>query len=195
MAKKTSRRLIIDASVARSAALSENPTSLACREFLQAVYDVCHKVVLSAEIYREWDFNALQIRFPAEKQRVRFLANWMVAMARRKGGKILQPTIPHNDALRTKINHLGLPEASRQEISEDLHLIEAALACDNIVISRDDSVRAPLRSVTGSCPEFEKVVWCNPVDLGEEGLEWLRTGARVVKAWQLGSRRSEPRGQ
>jgi hypothetical protein len=124
-----------------------------------------------------------------EVRRTRFLANWLVAMSRRRGGKILRPRINRDEALRAKINHLGLPQASRQEISQDLHLIEAALAFDSIVVSRDDSVRSLLRSVTGTCPEFAKVVWCNPVDLGEEGLEWLRTGARAVKAWQLGSRR------
>jgi hypothetical protein len=51
VAKKASRRLVIDASVARSATLSDNPTSTACREFLQAILEVRHRIVLSAEIY------------------------------------------------------------------------------------------------------------------------------------------------
>lgn len=189
MAQRASRRLVIDASVARSATLADNPTSVACREFLQVIYDVCHKVVLSTEIYKEWEYNVLQVRTPADKQRTRFLVNWMVAMARRKGGKILRPPVPRNEALRTKVNHLGLPEAYRRELSEDLHLVEAALAHDNIIISRDDNARELFQSASGNCPEFAKVVWCNPVDLGEEGTEWLKTGARVVKVWQLGSKR------
>jgi hypothetical protein len=190
VAKKASRRLVIDASVARSATSSDNPTSNASREFLQAILDVCHKIVLTPELHKEWDFNALQIRSPADRKRTRFLTDWMLAMARRKGGKILRPRIPRDEALRNKINHLGLPEQSRQEISEDLHLIEAALASDSVVVSRDDSVRALLQSITSSCPEFSKVVWCNPVELGKDGLEWLHEGARSVKAWQLGSKRS-----
>ena len=190
MAKKESRRLVIDASVARSATLSDNPTSNACREFLQAIFDVCHKIVLTAEIYREWDHNALQIRSPADRRRARFLVDWMLAMARRKGGKILRTRVARDEELRNKINHLGLPEQSRQEIAEDLHLVEAALASDSIVVSRDDSARALLQSITGSCPELAKVVWCNPVDLREEALQWLETGARSVKVWQLGSKRS-----
>jgi len=189
VAKKASRRLVVDASVARSATLSDNPTSTACREFLQAILEVCHRIVLSPEIYREWERHALQSQTVAELRRTRFLANWMVAMSRRKGGKILRVRVDRDDALRTKINRLGLPDASRQEISDDLHLIEGALVFDRIVISRDDSVRDLLRGVAGSCPEFAKVAWCNPVDVGEEGLEWLRAGARTVKAWQLGSRR------
>jgi hypothetical protein len=189
VAKKASRRLVIDASVARSATLSDNPTSTACREFLQAIHKVCHRVVLSAEIYREWERHALQAQTVADFRRTRFLANWMVAMSRRKGGKILRVRVDRDDALRAKINRLGLPEASRQEISDDLHPIEGALRFDRIVVSRDDSVRGLLRGIAGSCSEFAKVVWCNPVELGEEGVEWLRTGARVVKAWQLGSKR------
>lgn len=87
MAKKVSRRLVIDASVARSATLSDNPTSTACREFLQAILDVCHRIVLSAEIYREWEHHALRTETPADVRRTRFLANWLVAMSRRKGGR------------------------------------------------------------------------------------------------------------
>lgn len=142
------------------------------------------------DIQREWDYNVLRADTPTDQRRIRFLLAWMVAMTRRKGGEVIRQHVSHNETLRTKINHLGLAEASRQEISEDLHLIEAALAFDSIVISRDDSVRVLLSSVTGSCPEIKKVVWCNPVELGEEGLDWLRAGARTVKAWQLGSRRA-----
>jgi hypothetical protein len=189
VARKVSRRLVIDASVARSATLSDNPTSTACREFLQAIYEICHRIVLSADISREWDYNVLQIQTPADKQRTRFIVNWMVAMSRRKGGKILRPRVGRDESLRTKVNRLRLPGNDRHEITEDLHLVEAALFFDRIVVSRDDSVRDLLRGIAGSCPEFAKVVWCNPVELGQEGVEWLRTGARTVKAWQLGSKR------
>lgn len=189
MAKRTSRCLVIDASVARFATRSDDPTSTACREFFQAIFDVCHRIVLTAEIYREWDYNVLQVRSPADQRRSQYLVGWMVAMTRRKGGKIIRPVVTRDLALRTKINHLGLPQASRREIDEDLHLLEAAMAFDRIVVSRDDSVRALLQSITGNCPELAKIVWCNPVEVGGEGLEWLRAGARVVKAWQLGSKR------
>ena len=130
MAKKASRRLVIDASVARSATMSDNPTSTACREFLQAILEVCHRIVLPSEIYREWERHALQAQSGVDILRTRFLADWMVAMSRRKGGKILRPRVNRDEALRTKINRLGLPANDRHEIAEDLHLIEAALASD-----------------------------------------------------------------
>jgi hypothetical protein len=185
--KKLSRRLVIDASVARSATLAENPTSIPCRRFLELVLNVCHKVVLSKETELEWQNMALQIHTKSDEIRVRFLANWMLAMERKR--KLVRPRIERDKLLRSKINHLGLPENSRQAIEEDFHLVEAALACDLIVVSRDDTVHRLLRGITGSCVGIRKIIWCNPVTLGEETLDWLRQGAPVVKVWQLGSKR------
>ena len=187
MAKKVSRRLVIDASVARSATLSDNPTSISCRRFLEVVLNVCHKVVLSREIELEWQNVALRIHSNADEVRIRFLANWMLAMGRKR--KLLRPFVERDTGLRSKINHLGLPGNSRKEIEEDFHLVEAALACDRIVVSRDDSVHELLRSITGNCSEIRKVIWCNPVTLADEVLDWLSKGAPVVKVWQLGSKR------
>jgi hypothetical protein len=130
---------------------------------------------------------ALPIRNAADEVRVRFLKDWMLAMQRR--GKLLRPLVKHDKLLRSKINRLGLPGDSRQEIEEDFHLVEAALAHDRIVVSRDDSVHEILRSITGNCVEIRKVVWCNPVTVGEDGLHWLQSGARIIKVWQLGSKR------
>jgi hypothetical protein len=188
VARKKSRRLVIDASVARSATLDENPTSGACRIFLQEVLDICHRVVMTSEIDREWQYNALTIRNKADERRSRFLVDWLFAMGR-KDGKILRRHVKPNQALRTKVNRMGLSQASRQAIVEDLHLVEAAAASDSVVISRDDAVHRLLRGITGNCPEIRKIVWCNPVTLGEDGLYWLRSGAPVVKVWQLGSKR------
>lgn len=184
MARKISRRLVIDASVARSATMSQDSTSTACREFLQEVLTVCHRVILTREIEREWQYVALQIRSRADEVRSRFLVGWMFAMGRK--GKLLRPHVASEAALRDKINHLGIAEQTRQTISEDLHLIEAALAADHIVISRDDEVHSLLRSITRSCPEISKVIWCNPVLRRVDCAEWLRNGARSVKVWQLG---------
>jgi hypothetical protein len=81
--KKVSRRLVIDTSVARSATLAENPTSVACRRFLEVVLSVCHKVVLSRDIQQEWQNVALLVRSTADEVRIRFLKDWMLAMQRR----------------------------------------------------------------------------------------------------------------
>lgn len=188
MARKRSRRLVIDASVARSATFDENPTSVACRSFLQDVLDICHRVVITSQVDREWQDRALAIHDKADQRRSRFLVDWLFAMGRKKG-KILRPRVTANDALRRKINCFGLPQAARKEIIEDIHLVEAAMASDRVIISRDDAAQRLRSNITGSCPEIRKVIWCNPVTVSDDGLRWLRNGAPVVKVWQLGSKR------
>jgi hypothetical protein len=185
--KRKSRCLVIDASVARSATYGENPVSAACRKFLQQLLDICHRVVFTPEIDREWNYNVLSESSPGDKVRLIFLLDWLPAMQDR--GKIIRLPSPANVALRRKINRLGLPQASRRTISDDVHLIEAALAGDGVVISRDDEVHRLLQGISGNCREIEKVIWVNPVTDDLEKIEWLRRGARRVKAWQLGSRR------
>jgi len=49
-----SRRIVVDASVARSAGETSHLDSVLCREFLQAMLKICHRVVLTPEIEREW---------------------------------------------------------------------------------------------------------------------------------------------
>ncbi len=51
---KKSKRLVIDSDVARSAGTKEDPISQSCREVLQAVLSICHKVVLTEDIFAEW---------------------------------------------------------------------------------------------------------------------------------------------
>jgi hypothetical protein len=129
VAKKVSRRLVIDASVARSATMSDDQTSTACREFLHEVLTVCHKVVLTHDIDREWQYAALQIHSAADRKRSRFLVGWMFAMDRK--GKLLRVHVSHDDRLRDKINRMGLPSSERHAVQEDLHLIEAARVSDH----------------------------------------------------------------
>jgi len=48
--------LVIDASIAHAAGVtSKHPTDQKCCEFLQAVLDVCHRMVLTAPIREEWN--------------------------------------------------------------------------------------------------------------------------------------------
>ncbi|MGA2881051.1 MAG: hypothetical protein ABSG13_19040 [Bryobacteraceae bacterium] len=66
---------------------------------------------------------------------------------------------------------------------KDLHLIEAALATDKIVISLDARARAEL-----SVQAAAEVMWIHPVDEGGHVIYWLNKGAEPVEAWRLGVR-------
>ena len=79
-----------------------------------------------------------------------------------------------NDELRVQVP--GTASARK-----DLHLIEAALATDNIVISLDDRARTEL-----SLPAAAEVMWVNPVDERGHVICWLNKGAEPIEEWKLG---------
>ena len=66
---------------------------------------------------------------------------------------------------------------------KDLHLVEAALATDKIVISLDDLARAEL-----SVHAAAGVMWVHPVDEGGHVVYWLNKGAEPRDEWRLGQR-------
>jgi hypothetical protein len=66
---------------------------------------------------------------------------------------------------------------------KDLHLVEAALVTDRIVISLDETARAEL-----SVPAAAEVMWVHPVDKGGHVVYWLNKGAEPIDAWKLGQR-------
>jgi hypothetical protein len=174
--KKGSRRLVIDASVARSAGQTEHPVSRSCREFLDEVRKVCHNVVMTREIEREWTAHP-----PV------FSSLWLGTMERRR--KVAWVQRSENDTLRDDINRTGLGGADRHSVQGDVHLVEAALATDLTVISRDDAVRRLLSGISGNVGLLKKIVWVNPVSQATDAIAWLAQGAPAVKAWQLGSKR------
>lgn len=60
---------------------------------------------------------------------------------------------------------------------KDAHLLEAALATDGIVASRDEKARAAFRAASEVVSLLRQVVWLNP-DRAEEGaIPWLEAGA------------------
>jgi hypothetical protein len=71
MAKTTSRRLVIDADVARSAGGEQatHPRSKHCRDFPRAVLEICHRLVLTPLTGDEW-----------KRHRSRFAATWLGQM-------------------------------------------------------------------------------------------------------------------
>ena len=55
VAPRSSRRLVIDASIARACGGEDAvyPTAKSCRDALMAVYDICHRVVMTEAIDEE----------------------------------------------------------------------------------------------------------------------------------------------
>jgi hypothetical protein len=175
MVAKVSRRLVIDASVARSAGGEQSmfPTSKHCRDFLKAALSICHRVVMTPEIAEEWN-----------KHRSNFARTWRVSMVARK--KEIRLPSHHNENLRTKIEGAASSEKSCAAMLKDVHLLEAALATDSVVISLDDVVKNLFSTSCQSIGEIKNIIWINPDEDKGQTQVWLEKGAKPDKTLRLG---------
>ena len=167
MPGKGGRRLVIDADVARSAGETEHAVSSACRQFLDAVTKFRHRVVMAPEIQEEWREHAS-----------RYTHRWLGRMYARR--LVDRPAVGRDDRLRLRVAAV-LPSAG------DLHLLEAAIATDRLVASRDERARAHFRRVSGKIREIQSIVWVNPTSENDAPIQWLSSGAATEANRQLGA--------
>lgn len=175
MPTKTSRRLVIDASIAHASGGEEAifPTSKNCRDFLIAVRTICHRVVMTTAIIEEWN-----------NHQSNFARRWRVSMEARK--KVVRVSAPTDDNLRYKIKHIASSDKARDAMLKDIHLIEAAKATDQTVIALDETVRNLFASISQSVGEMRNIVWVNPDKAEEQSISWLENGAKPEKKRLLG---------
>jgi hypothetical protein len=119
-----SRRLVVDASVASAAGQTRHPTSFRSREFLGEVLKISHRMVMTATIADEWD-----------RHQSLYATRWRAEMRARN--KVIDSSDVQNEEVRRQVR-------LSKTVQKDLHLIEAALATDQIVISLDDRAQAEL---------------------------------------------------
>jgi hypothetical protein len=174
-----SRCLTIDASIVLAAGEKEEGSSSSCRRVLQEILSVCHKVVITDAIRDEW------VKRPVErgKRPSKFGLIWRGSMTARK--KIVRLTPLPDSGLREKIDKLTLSDEDRTEIEADLHLIEAALATDRIVLSLDREIVRLLRGICSEIGELRQVNWVDPVADCDDTLAWLRAGAKRERKREL----------
>lgn len=167
MTAKISKRLVIDASVARSCGPPDAtyPTSVNCRDFLQAVLTICHRIVMTPDIREEWD-----------KHQSRFAKAWLRSMVARK--KLEVCNISFDESLWNHIEATAQTDKNREAMVKDLRLLEAAISTDKIVISLDENTARKLfRKAALTVDSLKSVVWVNPDKAEETPLEWLKDGA------------------
>jgi hypothetical protein len=116
---------------------------------------------MTAALAGEWD-----------KHQSRFALRWRADM--RSQAKIVDIVDVENADVRSQVT-------VSPAVIKDLHLVEAALATDKVVVSLDDRARAEL-----NVEATRDVVWVNAVAEGGHALYWLRAGAKPVNEWKLG---------
>jgi hypothetical protein len=178
MPTRVSRRLVIDASVARSAGGADAvfPLSKRCRDFLKTVVAVGHRAVLTRAVREEW-----------KKHESGFARQWRTAMMARK--KLLLDDPGEDGGLREAIEQAAVTPRQRDAMLKDAHLIEAAQATDRTVVSLDDTVRGLFGAAATPVRVLRTVVWVNPGHEDEGCAAWLERGApaekhRLLSTWR-----------
>lgn len=169
---RQSRRLVIDASVAHAAGNTSavHHTSISCRDFLRNVLDICHRLVMTDEILKEWK------RHMSSNSR-----RWLKSMYAHK--KVIKRLDKPDAKLRNAIS-------SSNEKDKDARLIEAAWETDKRIASLDEKARKLFSDLSGSDKRLRKVLWINPAKPEDKSLEWLADGAKLEKSLLLGNKTS-----
>ncbi|MEK7729699.1 MAG: hypothetical protein AAB354_14935 [candidate division KSB1 bacterium] len=175
MAGKSSRVLVIDASVAHASGGEDAmfPTSVRCRDFLKAVLRICHRMAMSPAVAEEWN-----------KHQSHFARRWRVAMTSKK--KIVYCEAGSNKNLRTRITQAAVGDKESAAMLKDIHLLEAAQATDRIVVSLDETVRKLFAQAARRIGELKSITWVNPDESEEKPIAWLEQKMRQDKSRQLG---------
>ncbi len=163
-----SKDLVIDASVAHAAGWGEHPHSSGSRDFLRAVLEISHRMVLTPPLIDEW-----------RRHQSKFTREWRKSMHARR--KIRRLEAQENLGLRERSLGPGIEEPLRQIRVKDLPLIEAALRADNIVASLDEAARESFQ-----LQELNVIIWFNPIKDSHRMRPWLEEGAPHVDEWRLG---------
>ena len=176
MSRAKARRLVVDASVAKTAgrgpkARVENKKR--CRDFLQAALAICHHVAMTAEVFDEW-----------KKHELDFARKWRKEMVARKKFHRGQP--PVDKARKNAILATAKNQKQADAMAKDLRLIEAALLSDSIVISCDEEARKLFGRAASTVPALRRIVWVNPTTEPTQAIEWLRRCAPADRALLLG---------
>lgn len=167
------KRLVIDASIARAAGLTEHPTSKRCRVFLETVMEVRHRLVLTPPIREEW-----------RNHQSRFSRTWRVQMESRN--LVERTDVADYQRLKGKVEKAISEKPIWKIVEKDWLLIEAALETDKTICSKDDKVRHHYQTVAQQVGQLRRIVWANPNQPDEGTSEWLRDGAKPDNHRQLG---------
>ncbi|MBI5015412.1 MAG: hypothetical protein HZB55_07960 [Deltaproteobacteria bacterium] len=174
MAKVRSRRLVIDASVARSAGgpTATEPRSKACREFLLSVLSICHQVVMTPEIADEW-----------KRHQSSFARSWRVQMEGRK--KVFRPGGTQDESLLQHCERTFQDPGDQEAAAKDLHLLDAALATDRTIASLDEAAKGLFATLSELARNVAAINWVNPERPEEHVIAWLAAGAQREQGRQL----------
>ena len=119
---------------------------------------------MTREISDEW-----------KRHQSRFALEWRVSMdARRKIDRINPPEYA---GLQAKVTNTASGEDEIEVMEKDFHLLQAALATNQTIISLDETVRQLFKRASQQVGEIRDIIWVNPDRAAEEQpIAWLQNG-------------------
>lgn len=162
------KSLVIDTSVASAATerITPDKSSKNCCDILKAILDSKHRLVMTSGIKVEWD-----------QHQSAFSRKWRLSMIAKKRLNYINISI--NEKLRSRIDEIAQTDKEREAMWKDYILIEAAIATDKIIISRDEKARTPFQKAAIKINELAAIAWVNPDKLEEDSINWLKSGANL----------------
>jgi hypothetical protein len=177
--KARSRLLVIDADIARACGDSDRPPAPQCVQTLNAVLQICHRVLVTDALNEEWHRHA---------RGNKVFMRWLKGMIGRK--KVARREVPEDPVLVRKVVQHGMTaganESEQVQIAKDVHLLAAALKGDQRILSLDDRARRRFQQAASAVAQIAGICWVNPVNENEGVLTWLEAGAPEEKHRQLG---------
>ena len=173
MEEKEFKFLVIDADIVSAAGETSAPTSIVCRTFLETVLNTCHHCVITSELAREWNDHTSN-----------FSSGWRFNMeSRDKVEEVINYNIPN---LRSEIDSYVMNGSVSRQVLEDVHLIEAALKADKIIISMNDQDRKRFARMSKTIETLRDIAWLNPLLNIPSCVDWLEQGAEPLEEHKLG---------
>ena len=100
--------------------------------------------------------------------------------------KVWSAKTARHELLRTKVDGAQLTKANRNAVTKDLHLVEASLMADGIVISIDRSAHDSFSALASSVKQLKSIAWVDPT-VDPERLQFLlRSGRELPREFRLG---------
>lgn len=88
--------------------------------------------------------------------------------------------------LRLQISELVMAIDEINAILKDIHLIEAALRTDSIIISCDQRMKKLLTEVAKTTTAIRLICWSDPCHELDEAVNWVASGASIETNRRLG---------
>lgn len=171
------KRLVIDTSVCLSSGgyKAKDKLSIKCTDVLENVYCLNYYFVCTPEVHKEI---SRHLDAKLTKYVTKYTVDWFARMRRR--GQIISLNETKNRRLREKIKSKSFGKRQLIEVQKDIHLIEAANATDNKIISYDKTAYAYFKRVS-DIDEVGIIIWMDMSNPDTDVIKWLRSGAKSKK--------------